>query len=104
MVFSVRWTPEAVEDVLRLQNSLIERALAQEGDLHIVERALAAIRQGVELLKTSPFSCRKAHQSPFLRELIISFGHTGHVALFEITDASQVVIVAVRHQRESDDH
>lgn len=104
MGFRVRWTQQAVDDLLRLQDFLIERALAQEGDLHIVERALAAIRQAVELLKTSPFSCRKADQSPFLRELIIPFGHTGYVALFEITDASQVVIVAVRHQRESDYH
>jgi len=104
MGFRVRWTQEALEDVLRLQDFLIERSLAQEGELLIAERALAAIRQAVELLKISPFSCRKAAQSPFLRELIIPFGHTGYVALFEITDAKQVVIVALRHQRESDYH
>jgi hypothetical protein len=39
-----------------------------------------------------------------LRELIIPFGATGFVALFEISDSQTVVIAAVRHQRESDDH
>ena len=104
MAFRVRWTPEALDDVLRLQDFLIERALLRDGDLHLAERATAAIEQGIEFLKQSPFSCRKADQGPFLRELIIPFGHTGYVALFEITDANHVVIVAVRHQRESDYH
>jgi plasmid stabilization system protein ParE len=104
MVFRVRWTPEALEDLLRLQDLLIESALAREGDLQRVERAMRAIQQGIAFLQTSPFSCRKADQGPFLRELIIPFGHTGYVALFDITDASNVVIVAVRHQRESDYH
>jgi len=56
------------------------------------------------LLERSPFTCRKAAGSPFLRELIIPFGATGHVALFEIVDASNVVVIAVRHQREDDYH
>ncbi|MDX9768663.1 MAG: type II toxin-antitoxin system RelE/ParE family toxin, partial [Ectothiorhodospiraceae bacterium] len=40
--------------------------------------------------------------TPFLRELLISFGATGYVMLFEIDDASTVTILAVRHQREDD--
>lgn len=44
-------------------------------------------------------TCRKAGQSSFLRELIIPFGRSGRVALFEIEDASNVAAVAVRHQR-----
>jgi hypothetical protein len=52
-----------------------------------------------------PFTCRKAAtDSPFLRELIIPFGATGYVALFEINDAETVTVLAVRHQRESDSH
>ena len=42
--------------------------------------------------------------SPFLRELVNSFGTTGYVALFEIVDAQNVVIAAVRHPREDDCH
>ena len=47
---------------------------------------------------------RKAGPSPFLREVVISFGRTGYVALFEIEDASNFVVVAVRHQLEDDYH
>jgi hypothetical protein len=39
-----------------------------------------------------------------VRELIISFGGSGYVALFEIQDSKQVIIGAVRHQYESDYH
>ena len=42
--------------------------------------------------------------SPFLRELIIPFGSSGYVALFEIVDNRTVIIGAVRHQREDDYH
>jgi mRNA-degrading endonuclease RelE of RelBE toxin-antitoxin system len=37
-----------------------------------------------------------------LRELVIPFGSSGYVMLFEIDDASTVIILAVRHQREDD--
>ena len=53
---------------------------------------------------TGFFTCRKAGQSPFLRELTIPFGHSGHVALFEIVDPTDVVVSAVRHQPEDDYH
>jgi hypothetical protein len=39
-----------------------------------------------------------------LRELLIPFGHSGYVALFEIEDASTVTVLAVRHLREDDYH
>jgi hypothetical protein len=39
-----------------------------------------------------------------VRELIISLGGAGYVALFEIQDAKQVIIGAIRHQHESDYH
>jgi hypothetical protein len=39
-----------------------------------------------------------------LRELVIAFGGVGYVALFEIHDASTVIIGAIRHQLESDYH
>ena len=55
-------------------------------------------------LRTSPFTCRKASQSPFPRELLIPFDHFGYVALFEIVDPTDVVVSAVRHQLEDDYH
>jgi plasmid stabilization system protein ParE len=62
-----------------------------------------AIGKGVDLLKDFPFTCRRASpDTPLLRELLIRFGSSGYVALFEIEDASTVTVLAIRHQREDD--
>ena len=105
MSFKVRLTRDAEADLVRLFDFALERELAGDGgDLTLAEQAMASLRAGIATLKTSPFTCRKAGQSPFLRELIIPFGRSGYVALFEIEDASNVVVIAVRHQREDDYH
>ena len=103
MSYWVRLTREAEADLERLFDFVVERELGRTGgDLGLVEQALVAIRAGVATLKTSPFTCRKTGQSPFLRELIIPFGHSGYVALFEIVNPTDVVVSAVRHQLEDD--
>lgn len=105
MSFRVRLTREADADIERLFDFVLERELARDGgDLDLAQDAVAAIRAGVATLKSSPFTCRKAGSSPFLRELVIPFGRSGYVALFEIEDASNVLVVAVRHQLEDDYH
>ena len=40
--------------------------------------------------------------NPLERELIIPFGGSGYVALFEIIGVDEVVVSALRHQREDD--
>jgi plasmid stabilization system protein ParE len=103
--FRVRLTRDAQADLDRLFDFVLERELARDGgDPTLPEQAMAALRAGVATSKTSPFTCRKAGQSPFLRELIIPFGRSGYVALFEIEDESNVAVVAVRHQLEDDYH
>ena len=105
MSFRVRLTLDAQVDLNRLFDFVLERELARDGgDLTLPEQAMAALRAGIATLKTSPFTCRKAGQSPFLRELIIPFGRSGYVALFEIEDESNVSVVALRHQLEDDYH
>lgn len=105
MNFRVRLTRDAELDLERLFDFVLERELARsEGDLTLPEHAIAALRAGIATLKTSPFTCRKAGQSPFLRELVVPFGHSGYVALFEVDDAATVTILAVRHQLEDDYH
>lgn len=111
MSFRIRYTPGARDDLKRLYRFLLEH------DLAAAERALEAIRKGADMLRSFPFTCRKVDDAnPFLRELIVSFGDSGYVALFEIegepTDqvraasnaAPYVSILAVRHQREDDYH
>jgi len=103
--FRVRLTREAQDDLERLFDFVLERELAREGgDLALAEQALDAIRAGLATLRASPFTCRKAGSSPFLRELIVPFGHGGYVALFEIDDPATVSILAVRHHLEDDYH
>ena len=105
MSFRVRLTPEAARDLERLFDFVLERELqSASGDVQWAERALQALRDGIGTLRTSPFTCRKVGTSPFLRELVIPFGATGYVALFEIIDDADVVVAAVRHQREDDYH
>ena len=105
MKFRVRLTRDAESDLDRLFDFLVERELARDGgDLDLPEQAMVALHAGIATLKSSPFSCRKAGDSPFLRELIVTFGRSGYVALFEIENDSTVTVVAIRHQREDDYH
>jgi plasmid stabilization system protein ParE len=95
--YTVRFTPSAAKDLQRLFDFLAEK------DLRSAKRARTAIAKGIEFLRTFPFSCRKASpEHPLLRELIISFGANGYVALFEIEDSQTVTVLAIRHQREED--
>lgn len=68
------------------------------------ESALSVIGAAMDTLSHAPFIYRKAGASPFLRDLVIPFGGSGCVALFEIDDHSTVTRLAVRHQLEDDYH
>lgn len=95
--YRVRFTAQAQEDLVRLYDFFLDR------DIDAAERALDTLRSAVEVLRFSPFSCRKAVANrPFLRELIVPFGSSGYVALFEIERGNRVNVLAVRHQREED--
>ena len=105
MTSKVRLARDAEADLDRLFDFVVERELAGDsGDLDLPEQAITAMRAGIATLRSSPFTCRKAGNSPFLRELVIPFGRSGYVALFEIEDESTVAVVAVRHHREDDYH
>ena len=97
MSWRVRYTRTARDDLKRLYGFLLER------DITAAERALVAIDKAVELVRLFPFTCRKADpDQPFLRELLVSFGVSGYVALYEIGDEHTITILAVRHQRGDD--
>lgn len=103
MSFRVRLTRQALEDLLRLEDFLIEQALVF-GDADLPAPALRAIHLQLRLLLTNPYTCRKPSRNPMERELVIPFGSSGYVALFEITGPDEVVVSALRHQREDDYH
>ena len=74
----------------------------------IADRAIATILKALEVLSIFPHSCRKASTDSFnivCRELVIPFGSSGYLALFEIQEEQlRVAVLAVKHQRESDYH
>ena len=99
MKYRVRYTKAAKEDLLRLYEFLLEN------DFVAARSALEAIKKSINLLQDFPFTCRKASPAnPFLREMVVSFGADGYVALFEIEADNTVTILAMRHQREEDFH
>ncbi|WP_066126294.1 type II toxin-antitoxin system RelE/ParE family toxin [Bordetella ansorpii] len=97
----VRFTWHAERDLQGLYDFIIDRDSSSVGA--VADRALAAIEDSLQILRISPFTCRRTTGgSPFLRELIIPFGNTGYLALFEIESPEIVTVLAVRHQREDD--
>lgn len=103
MTYAVVLTREARDDLRRLEDFLVEMALEQ-GDFDLPGRAVQAIRDEMRVLESNPYTCRKVSGNPRERELIIPFGKSGNVALFEIVGAEDVVVTALRHQREDDYH
>jgi plasmid stabilization system protein ParE len=102
MSFGVQLTPTAESDLERLFDYLLDRAEITE-DLDRAQAAIDTIKAVMQQqLALTPYSFRKAALSPARRELIIPFGSTGYVALYEIVSPSKVAVLAVRHQREED--
>jgi plasmid stabilization system protein ParE len=101
--YTVTLLDEAVADLLRLEDFALERELASATpDWAAPQRALDALREGMRLLSWSPYTCRKAELgNGRSRELIVPFGGAGYIVLFEVV-GDQVLLGAVRHQREED--
>jgi plasmid stabilization system protein ParE len=61
--------------------------------------AVTAIESAVDNLAAHPLVGRRIEGD--LRELIISYGHSGYVALYRfVISRDEVRILAIRHQRE----
>jgi hypothetical protein len=94
---------EAVAELRLLENFAIEReAASATPDWATPQRALDGIREGMRLLSWSACTCRGAELgNGRSRELIVPFGGTGCIVVFEIIDA-RVLLGAVRHPRAED--
>jgi plasmid stabilization system protein ParE len=61
--------------------------------------AADAIRTAVESLAAHPLLGQRVHGD--IRELVISYGRTGHIALYRfLVPQDEVRVLAIRHQRE----
>lgn len=88
-------TEAAVEGLQRCRRFLQGKAP------EAARRAGQAIQKQFLLLETAPEIGRPMSDAPPLRELIISFGASGYVALYRYDAADDAVyILAFRHQRE----
>jgi plasmid stabilization system protein ParE len=99
--YKLSYAIEARDDLNRLYDFLLET------DLALAARAIDTIDSAINAMRQHPYICRKAADGMlgrYWRELIVDFGSSGYLVLFEITGEETLTIMAVKHQRESDYH
>ena len=88
------YAPAAIRDLDRLQDFLATE------DPAAAVAAAKAIVHAASVLERHPLIGRPAEEG--MRELVISRGRTGYVALYDYLEPiDTVIILAVRHQREA---
>jgi plasmid stabilization system protein ParE len=93
-VAQVIYSDEAFSDVERIVEFQLETSP------EAAAQALESIRSAVGILEAHPLIGRR--EDEHLRELVISRGATGYLALYRFDPAFDVVrILRVRHQREA---
>jgi len=93
-VVSVRYSAQAAADLMRLGDVLLEH------DPHLANLAIERLCEAASILKDHPLIGRLVEDG--LRELIISYGRTGYIALYRFDEVEdRVLVLAVRHQREA---
>ena len=88
------YSTQALADLERLTNFLLESDPSAAG------LTVGLIEESVSVLRRHPLIGRPVEHG--LRELIISRGRTGYVALYALDDDHDaILILAIRHQREA---
>lgn len=92
----ITFDEEAFDDLEKIFDFNYERDPATD-PAHI-----EAVRSAVLILEAHPKIGRPTRAGSTLRELVISHGESGYIALYEHAPAEDLVrIVAIRHQREA---
>jgi plasmid stabilization system protein ParE len=87
---------EAFDDLERIFDFNYER------DPATASAHIDAVRSAVLILEAHPKIGRPTGAGSALRELVISQGESGYIALYEHAPAEDLIrIVAIRHQREA---
>ena len=90
----VVYSRHAFADLERLADFLVNDAP------NAAIEAIDVIRDGIEILGRHPLVGRPCEEG--LRELLISYGKSGYVALYSYEQGQDVALVlAIRHQREA---
>lgn len=91
----IEYSQRALDDVERL----VEFLLVQDADTALATADV--IQDGIMLLARHPEVGRPTAERN-IRELVISRGNTGYIALYAFIEARDtVVILGLRHQRET---
>ena len=94
MLAKLSYSEQALADLERLIDFLIDN------DPGAAAETLELIEEAVNLLIRHPLIGRPVEHE--MRELVISHGSTGYVALYSLEDDHDaVLILAIRHQREA---
>jgi len=90
---AVVYTPQALDDLDRLEDFLLE------ADVPAARKTISLIISAVETLRLHPNIGRR--RGGQVRELVISHGKTGYIALYRYDEIRVVArVLAIRHQRE----
>jgi plasmid stabilization system protein ParE len=93
-VAEVAYSRHAFADLDRLADFLAKDAP------RVAIAVIDVIRDGIEILERHPLVGRPCEEG--LRELLISYGKSGYMALYSYEQEYDVVLVlAIRHQREA---
>ena len=88
------FAPQAVDDLVRLTDFLIEN------DKNAALATVELIEEAVQILAKHPLLGRLCDSH--LRELVISRGKSGYVALYSFEEKKKSILInAIRHQKES---
>lgn len=88
------FSPRSLRNMERMAEFILEG-----GDLRAARETVPLLLRGLAILKEHPLIGAKVESD--LRELVISHGKSGYVALYDYDARLDTVIVqAVRHQRE----
>lgn len=88
------YTAQALVDLERLSDFLLE------ADPQAAQDTAVLIFEALEILVQHPEMGRKVHFGQ--RELVISRGRTGYLALYRfLPHLDRILVLALRHQRES---
>lgn len=72
-----------------------------QGDPAMALDHVEVVRSAIAILDAHPEIGRLAGRGSTLRELVISRGKTGYIALYEYSPIEKLIrVVAIRHQRE----
>jgi plasmid stabilization system protein ParE len=93
----IKWLPEAIQDFERLYFFLLDK------DVEAVNRASSNILSGSNVLKASPRIGRPMPDDGDRRELFIAFGAGAYVIRYKLEAKDSIVIIRIRHSRESRD-